>query len=212
MCTPVALAAVSVAQTYMGIKAQNEAASNMATSGAAASASSILAAREQYQQLTEAQGDIRLEAAQRKTLRIRQGLRDRAFITAALSEGVGSSRAIAAASIATGEDLGAIEASSKSAVAQKQREKRGIYTGTQSRLNDIESQVRSVPSVSPLSAMLQLGIAGFTGYNQGAGLQAKYGGSAAVPRATPDTGVSMGVSMISSPLQTIKQYAMRGVT
>lgn len=180
MCTPAALAAVSIAQTYMGIKGQNEAASNMASAGSAAAASSILSAREQYQQLSEMQQDARLEAAQKKTMRIRQGLRDRAFITAALSEGVGSSRSLAAASIAEGEDLGAIGYSAESTVAQRQREKRGVYMGTQSRLNDIESQVRSVAPVSPLSAMLQLGIAGFTGYNQGEALRAKYGSSTRV--------------------------------
>ena len=208
MCSPAALAAVSVAQTYMGIQAQNDAASQAASSGAAAAASSILSARQQYQQLTESQQDIRLEAAQKKTLRIRQGLRDRAFITAALAEGVGSRRAIAAASIATGEDVGAIETSAGSAVAQRQREKSGVYAGTQSRLNEIESQVRSIAPVSPLSAMLQLGIAGFTGYNQGSTLQAKYGGSSRVP--ADSTAVSTGVNMALNPVSTIKSYMMQG--
>jgi hypothetical protein len=197
-----------VAQTYYGIQAQNQAAAQARAYGAQAAASANAAALESYGAIQDAEIERQMEIAQRKTMRLRQGLRERAFIRAGLAEGVGSARSLVAAGIAESEDIGALEFTRESAVAQGERQKRGVFAQTQSRLNEIESQVRSVAPVSPGLAALQLGLAGFTGYNQGLTYQAKYGGSSNVPAAPSRTN---WYDYLTKPASIVSRLSIEGI-
>lgn len=188
MCTPVALASFQAVQAWAGIMAQNEAASQVRRFAEQGASDAVRAARESHAALTDSQAEINLSAAQKKYVRMRQGLRERAFLSAALAEGIGSPRALGAAASAESQDVGSLEVNRQFGVAQRQREKSGVTVQAQGRINEFRSEAERHKSVSPLMAALQIGAAGATGYFQGSTLEARYGSPAptmAMPSGTP---------------------------
>lgn len=183
MCSPVALAAVGMGQAYMSVRQRNAAAAQVAASGNAQMAASAANTTDILNDISAQQGETNITIGKQKTLRILQGLRERAFLRAALAEGVGSSRAPGASAVAESSDIGSLEFSRGSAIGQAERQKKGALASHTNIVNQSIAAANANKGVSPLNALLEIGLAGFSGYMQGEALNAKYKAPAQAPVA-----------------------------
>lgn len=174
MCTPEALAGVGMMQSYLGYRSQQEASENASASASAQMAASAANTQDILNDLTTQQGELNVSVGKQKTLRLLQGLRERAFLRAALAEGVGTDRAIGVAATSESSDMGSIEASRKSAIGQLERQKKAAISGHASIVNQSVAAAEANRAPSPLNALLGIGLAGFSGYMQGETLKAQY--------------------------------------
>lgn len=161
MCDAVAiaLAALSIGGTYMGIQQQNSAAE-------ATARNANEALRIDYDLLNKQEHQTDVAASEDAFQRERQGMRDLAKLRVAQGEsgalGNTSLRELNASMLQTSMDVGVMESNKDNTIDQLEMQKLNTRTTAGGRINQARATV-----VNPFYSSLKIGPAGLSGYSSG---------------------------------------------